>query len=176
MGLCIGLLGGGGGGGVGIRSPPAIGSASLLPVFGVVTLSPAVGSVSSASTVGFVASLPTFGFVWMSTFGVGKAGGADGRILYESMFGTLRRLRGAGFTGIGVVCCSGGWRRRVVLRVCRSVGSGIRVRGPGRRPGRGGEGGAASSRSWGSSTPSSTAVCAGLSRERATISTPRPGM
>ena len=66
MGLCIGLLGGGGDGvGVGIRSPPVVGSASLLPVVGVVSLSMAVGSVSSALTVGFVASSPMFGFVWL---------------------------------------------------------------------------------------------------------------
>ena len=103
MGLCIGLLGGGGVE-VGAGSPPTIGSASS-PMFLFVPLLSAVGFLSSLPTVGLDSSFPTVGAVLLSatvgfvssspTVGGGKAGGADGRKLYESMFGTPRRCWGA---------------------------------------------------------------------------------
>ena len=66
-------------------------------------------------------------------------------------------------------------RESRVWRVCRSVGSGTRVRGPGRRPGGGGDGGALSSRSCIGSSASSS-MNAGLILAMETSSVPRPGM
>jgi len=86
------------------------------------------------------------------------------------------RLRDVVFRDASASAATGGFLsgltgRRFLVR--RSVGSGIRVRGPGGRPGRFGDGGVGGS-TW--SPASSVAVTAGFRRSKATFSAPLPGM
>ena len=74
-------------------------------------------------------------------------------------------------------CCEAALRGRWLL-VTRVVGAGWRVRGPGRLPGGGGDGGTSSSKSCSESLSLagvSRLINAGLSLAKATISDPLPG-